>query len=103
VATKVWWWVRSSPTASQAISAMLLAIGSLARTRSGQEARLRERAERYGFSLVASTEVLYHTPARRPVQDVLTAIRNGLPAQHGLRSPHAFASLSCTLGAGRGG
>jgi error-prone DNA polymerase len=68
-----------------------------------QETRLRERAKRYGFSLVASTEVLYHTPARRPVQDVLTAIRNGLPAQHDLRSPHAFASLSCTLGAARGG
>jgi error-prone DNA polymerase len=69
-----------------------------------QEARLRERAKRYRFSLVASTEVLYHTPARRPVQDVLTAIRNGLPlascgnklkpnSEHGLRSPHAFAKL----------
>src|SRR4029453_6200641 len=44
-----------------------------------QEARLRERAKRYGFSLVAAIEVLYHTPARRPVQDVLAAIRNGLP------------------------
>src|SRR4029450_13944904 len=45
-----------------------------------------------------------HTPARRAVQDVLAAIRNGLPlascgnntqptAEHGLRSPHAFAKL----------
>jgi error-prone DNA polymerase len=69
-----------------------------------QEARLRERAKRYGFPLVAATEVLYHTPARRPVQDVLTAIHYGLPlascgnklkpnAEHGLRSPHAFAKL----------
>jgi error-prone DNA polymerase len=70
----------------------------------GQEARLRERAKRYGFALVAATEVLYHTAARRPVQDVLTAIRYTLPlascgnklkpnAEHGLRSPSAFARL----------
>jgi error-prone DNA polymerase len=69
-----------------------------------QETRLRERAKRYGFPVVAATEVLYHTPARRPVQDVLTAIRYGLPltscgnklkpnAEHGLRPPHAFAKL----------
>jgi error-prone DNA polymerase len=69
-----------------------------------QEERLRERAKRYGFPIAAATEVLYHTPARRPVQDVLTAIRNGLPlvscgnklkpnAEHGLKSPHAFARL----------
>ena len=31
-----------------------------------QEMRLRERAKRYGFPLVAATEVLYHTSARRP-------------------------------------
>jgi len=31
-----------------------------------QEARLRERAARYGFSVIAATEVLYHMPARRP-------------------------------------
>ncbi|MET0502537.1 MAG: DNA polymerase III subunit alpha, partial [Candidatus Binatia bacterium] len=69
-----------------------------------QEARLRERGKRYGFFLVAATEVLYHTPARRPVQDVLTAIRYGVPltscgnklkpnAEYGLRSPAAFAKL----------
>jgi error-prone DNA polymerase len=69
-----------------------------------QESRVRERAKRYGIPLVAATEVLYHTSARRPVQDVLTAIRHGLPldscgnklkpnAEHGLRSPSAFASL----------
>jgi error-prone DNA polymerase len=69
-----------------------------------QERRLRERAGRYGFSLVAATELLYHTPARRPLQDVLTAIRHTTPvascgrrlkpnAEHALKSPYAFAQL----------
>ncbi len=69
-----------------------------------QEARLRQRATRYGFPLVAANEVLYHTPARRPLQDVLTAIGHGIPvascgrrlkanAEHGLKSPYVFASL----------
>ncbi|MBI2988724.1 MAG: error-prone DNA polymerase [Deltaproteobacteria bacterium] len=69
-----------------------------------QEARLRKRAARYGLPLIAATEVLYHTPARRPLQDVLTAIRYGVPvasagrrlkpnAGHGLKSPFAFAAL----------
>src|SRR5439155_22457491 len=39
-----------------------------------QEARLRDRAERFGIPLVAGNEVLYHTPARRRLQDVLTSI-----------------------------
>jgi error-prone DNA polymerase len=69
-----------------------------------QEARLRVRAKRYGFPLVAANEVLYHTPARRPLQDILTAIRYGAPivscgrrlkpnAEHALHSPYIFASL----------
>ena len=69
-----------------------------------QEARLRERAKRYGLSLVAANEVLYHTPARRPLQDVLTAIRHGIPvmacgrklkpnAEHSLKSPYLAARL----------
>jgi error-prone DNA polymerase len=69
-----------------------------------QEARLRKRAGRYGFPVVASNEVLYHTVARRPLQDVLTAIRPGIPlsscgrrlkpnAEHGLKSPYAFSRL----------
>ncbi|HEY7319977.1 MAG TPA: error-prone DNA polymerase [Candidatus Binatia bacterium] len=69
-----------------------------------QETRLRERANRYGLPLVAATEVLYHMPARRPVQDVLTAIRHGVPlvscgtklkpnAEHSLRSPLAFERI----------
>ena len=69
-----------------------------------QEARLRERAKRYDFSLAAANEVLYHTQARRPLQDVLTAIRYGIPvascgqrlkpnAEHAFQSPYMFARL----------
>ena len=69
-----------------------------------EETRLRERAKRYGFQLAAANEVLYHTPARRPLQDVLTAIRYGIPvascgrrlkanAEHSLHSPYIFARL----------
>src|SRR5919109_3381078 len=69
-----------------------------------QEKRLRNRAGRFGFPLVAANEVLYHSPARRPLQDVLTAIRHGLPvsscgrrlkpnAEHELKSLHAFTRL----------
>jgi error-prone DNA polymerase len=69
-----------------------------------EERRLRERAKRYGFPLVAANDVLYHSPARRPMQDVLTAIRHGVPvsscgrklkpnAEHGLKSSYAFANL----------
>jgi error-prone DNA polymerase len=68
------------------------------------ERRVRERAERYGLPVVAGHEVLYHTPSRRPLQDVLTCIRHGVAlskagtltkpnAEHVLKSPHAFALL----------
>jgi error-prone DNA polymerase len=69
-----------------------------------QETILRDRARRYGFSLAAANEILYHTPARRPLQDVLTAVRYGIPvascgrrlkpnAEHALHSPYIFARL----------
>ena len=69
-----------------------------------EEGRLRDRANRYGFQLAAANEVLYHTPARRQLQDVLTAIRYGIPvascgrklkanAEHSLHSPYTFARL----------
>ena len=69
-----------------------------------EEKRLRQRANRFGFSLAAANEVLYHTPARRRLQDVLTAVRHGIPvaacgrklkpnAEHGLKPPYAFAKL----------
>jgi error-prone DNA polymerase len=69
-----------------------------------EEARLRRRAAKYGLPLVAATEVLYHTPGRRPIQDVLTAIRYGVPvsslgrrlkpnAEHALKTPITFSTL----------
>jgi error-prone DNA polymerase len=67
------------------------------------EQRLRTRAARFGLPLVAATEVLYPTPALRPVQDVLTirhqvtlttAGRRIKPnAEHALLTPEAFAAL----------
>ncbi len=68
------------------------------------ERLLRARAARYGLPLVASNEVLYHTRARRPLQDVLTCIRHGVTlsnagrrtkpnAEHDLKSPVAMAAL----------
>ncbi len=68
------------------------------------EARLRSRAKRYDFLVAAANEVLYHTPARRSLQDVLTAIRHGIPvsscgrrlkpnAEHVLKPPYLFAQL----------
>ena len=69
-----------------------------------QEARVRRHAERAGLPLVAATEVLYHTPARRDLQDVLTCIRHGATlatagrlirpnAEHDLKTPQAMAQL----------
>ncbi len=69
-----------------------------------EETRLRACAKRFGFSLLAGNEILYHTPARRRLQDALTAIRYGIPiaacgrklkpnAEHGLKPPYAFARL----------
>ncbi|MBI4560093.1 MAG: error-prone DNA polymerase [Candidatus Hydrogenedentes bacterium] len=69
-----------------------------------REHRVRERAERYDLPLLAGMEVLYHTPARRELQDVLTCIRHGVTlstagrliypnAEHALRSPRGFAML----------
>jgi error-prone DNA polymerase len=43
-----------------------------------REQRVRERARRLGVPIVAATEVLYHTPGRRDLQDVLTCIRHGV-------------------------
>jgi error-prone DNA polymerase len=69
-----------------------------------EEQRLRERAKRFGFSIAAVNEILYHHPARRRLQDVLTAIRHGMPvascgrklkpnAEYVLKPPYAFAAL----------
>jgi len=68
------------------------------------ERRLRDRAARYGLPVVAAHEVLYHTPSRRPLQDVLTCVRHkiDLPsagtrikpnAEHALKDAGAFGAL----------
>ena len=68
------------------------------------ERQLRNRMKHLGWPLVAGTEVLYHAPARRPLQDVLTCIRHGVSlhsagnllranAEHALLPPDAFARL----------
>ncbi|MGY8654841.1 MAG: error-prone DNA polymerase [Verrucomicrobiia bacterium] len=69
-----------------------------------RERRIRARAERLGIVTVAGMETLYHTPARRQLQDVLTCIRHGVTlanagrlikpnAEHALRPPHGFGLL----------
>ncbi len=69
-----------------------------------REGWLRAHAQAIGLPLVAGTEVLYHAPARRDLQDVLTCIRHGVSlaragrriranAEHGLKAPAAFAAL----------
>jgi len=68
------------------------------------ELALRERASALGVPTVATVEVLYHSPSRRPLQDVLTCIRHGKTlttagtlirgnAEHDLKSPLAMAEL----------
>ncbi len=67
-----------------------------------REARVRARAA--GIPLVAANEVLYHTRARRPLQDILTCIRHGVTLttagkqirgndEYALHAPHAFGRL----------
>src|SRR5262245_21060682 len=43
-----------------------------------REQALRDRAQALGIATVAGNEVLYHTVARQPLQDVLTCIRHGV-------------------------
>jgi error-prone DNA polymerase len=73
-------------------------------TEVAEEARLRARAVRYRLPVAAAVEVLYHDPARRALQDVMTCIRHGVTvhtagtllkpnAEHALLAPHAFAAL----------
>ena len=84
------------------------ACGLIARHRLAAEAPregwLRARAQEFGLPLAAATEVLYHDPARRDLQDVLTCIRHGVSlaragrriranAEHGLKAPAALAAL----------
>ncbi|TMQ27678.1 MAG: DNA polymerase III subunit alpha [Deltaproteobacteria bacterium] len=69
-----------------------------------RERRLRARAAAAGLPIAAATEVLYHSRARRPLQDVLTCIHHGVTLitagrrirgndEHDLCAPHRFARL----------
>src|SRR5262249_46529398 len=62
----------------------------------------RERARSLELPVVAVSEVLYHSRARRPLQDVLTCVRRGVPlasagrrlrenAEHDLLPAQTFA------------
>ncbi len=68
------------------------------------ELQLRVWARQHGLPVAAGTEVLYHRPGRRQLQDVLTAIRRRLPlagagrqlrpnGEHALLSPVLFQDL----------
>jgi error-prone DNA polymerase len=69
-----------------------------------REKALRARLHRFSWPFCAGTRVLYHTPGRRPLQDVLTCIRHGTTlheagdrlqpnAEHALLSPWAMGQL----------
>lgn len=66
--------------------------------------RLDELAKELGLSILATNDVHYHTPARRPLQDVMTAIRHKTTvaaaghllhanAERHLKSPQEMAQL----------
>jgi len=68
------------------------------------EARIRTWAARHDLPLVGAVEVLYHTRARRQLQDVLTCIRHGVALhsagrrlkpndRHHLHAPRALEAL----------
>ncbi len=69
-----------------------------------REARLRARARTLRLPVVAATEVLYHSRARRPMQDVLACIRAGVTLatagrtirgndEYDLKAPAVFSRL----------
>jgi error-prone DNA polymerase len=92
------------PTLKDAFGDRLYALAArhLTAEEVDEERRLRARAGELGIPLVAGAEVLYHSPSRRPLQDVLTCIRHGVTVftagrllrpndEHDLKSPHTFA------------
>jgi error-prone DNA polymerase len=73
-------------------------------TEAEEDARVRARAARYDIPIVAAVEVLYHHPAKRALQDVMTCIRHGVTihaagrllkpnGEHALLDRRAFAAL----------
>ncbi len=94
------------PSLKDAFGGALFALA--ARHRRADEVRaeekLRTAAARFAIPVVAANEVLYHSPARRDLQDVLTCIRHGVTLAtagrrlrpndgHALLPPFAFAEL----------
>ena len=78
---------RAEPLADAVTGPLREAFGDrlyalLARHRTPQESASEplvvSRARALGLQTVAGVEVLYHTPTRRPLQDVLTCIRHGV-------------------------
>jgi error-prone DNA polymerase len=113
-------WVNEAPYpeqasrhASSALPALKAAFGDrlyavVARHRwvddGARERATREVAARFSIPLVAATEVLYHTPDRRRLQDVLVCIRHGTTLreaatklrpndEHALKSSAQFSEL----------
>ena len=70
-ATKILQQLKTSPADGVWLAASLLYRGDDKR----RLARLARLAQSAGVPLLATNEVLYHHPARRPLQDVLTCIR----------------------------
>src|ERR1700748_3292772 len=70
-ATKILQQLKASPADGVWLAASLLYRGDDKR----RLARLSRLAQSAGVPLLATNEVLYHHPARRPLQDVLTCIR----------------------------
>ncbi|MBM4130999.1 PHP domain-containing protein, partial [bacterium] len=63
-----------------------VAVRHLAASDRHRETAVRNRAARLAVPVVAATEVLYHARAKRPLQDVLTCLREGTTVQQaGLR------------------
>ena len=92
-----------APLLKEAFADRLFALVArhLSAAEARQERRLRERASKWRLPTVAAVEVLYHSPARRDVQDVLSCIRHSVKlsaagrriranAEHLLLSPAAF-------------
>lgn len=69
-----------------------------------QNTWIQNHAQKHDLPIVASTEVLYHSKVRRPLQDVLTCIRHSVSlssahkklhanSEHQLQAPASFVSL----------
>jgi error-prone DNA polymerase len=106
-------WGAGGPTSLRRLAALreafgnrlyALAVRHLQTRDRRREAAVRRRADRLGVPVVAATEVLYHARAKRPLQDVLTCLREGTTVQqaglrlrpndrHALLPANAFARL----------